>query len=93
MLQSVQKVTDAGITSLLETSRKGLTNRWLNPVGFVVFDGDGKLEVAHTPTPRMSGNLILSRSRGSVVEAIAVSRGLQLCVRRHRTSYGSFYGD
>jgi hypothetical protein len=44
---SVFKVTDAGITSWLENPRTGLTNWWLNPVGFRVFDAAGKLEVAY----------------------------------------------
>lgn len=37
----------------------GSTFRWLNPVGFADFDGDGRLDVASVTTPHIGGVLTL----------------------------------
>ena len=37
----------------------GLPFRWLNPVGFADFDGDGKLDIASITTPHIGGVLTL----------------------------------
>jgi hypothetical protein len=39
----------------------GLPFRWLNPVGFADFDGDGKLDIASITTPHIGGVLTLYR--------------------------------
>jgi hypothetical protein len=51
-----------GHASLVERARgpfTGSTFRWLNPVGFADFDGDGKLDVASVTTPHIGGVLTL----------------------------------
>jgi len=73
---SVFKVSAAGIKPWLEYPRIGLANRWLNPVGFGDFDGDGALEVAHIQTPHIGGILILSRPNGDKLDAFASRPGV-----------------
>lgn len=51
-----------GQTTLVERARgphAGSTFRWLNPVGFADFDGDGQLDVASVTTPHIGGVLTL----------------------------------
>ncbi len=51
-----------GQPSLVERARgphAGSTFRWLNPVGFADFDGDGRLDVASVTTPHVGGVLTL----------------------------------
>lgn len=51
-----------GEPSLVERARgphAGSTFRWLNPVGFADFDGDGRLDVASVTTPHIGGVLTL----------------------------------
>lgn len=51
-----------GQTRLVERARgphAGSTFRWLNPVGFADFDGDGRLDVASVTTPHIGGVLTL----------------------------------
>ena len=51
-----------GQPSLVERARgphAGSTFRWLNPVGFADFDGDGRLDVASVTTPHIGGVLTL----------------------------------
>jgi hypothetical protein len=51
-----------GRPTLVERARgphAGSTFRWLNPVGFADFDGDGQLDVASVTTPHIGGVLTL----------------------------------
>lgn len=73
---SVFKVSQSGIEPWVEYPRIGLANRWLNPVGFGDFDGDGSLEVAHIQTPHIGGILILSRVHGNELKPFASRPGV-----------------
>ena len=57
--------TSAGL-SLVELARSpsiGTAFRWLNPVGFADFDGDGRLDIASVTTPHIGGVLTLYHFR------------------------------
>lgn len=73
---SVFKVSQSTIEPWVEYPRIGLANRWLNPVGFGDFDGDGQLEVAHIQTPHIGGILILSRVHGNELKPFASRPGV-----------------
>jgi FG-GAP-like repeat len=49
----------------------GLPFRWLNPVGFADFDGDGKLDIASITTPHIGGTLTLYRYAPPRIEPFA----------------------
>ncbi len=49
----------------------GLPFRWLNPVGFADFDGDGKMDIASVTTPHIGGVLTLYRYAPPLIEAFA----------------------
>jgi hypothetical protein len=55
-----------GQSTIVERARgphAGSTFRWLNPVGFADFDGDGALDVASVTTPHIGGVLTLHHWR------------------------------
>lgn len=49
----------------------GLPFRWLNPVGFADFDGDGKMDIASVTTPHIGGVLTLYRYAPPLIQAFA----------------------
>ncbi len=49
----------------------GLPFRWLSPVGFADFDGDGKLDIASVTTPHIGGVLTLYRYAPPRIEPFA----------------------
>ena len=49
----------------------GLPYRWLSPVGFADFDGDGKLDIASVTTPHIGGVLTLYRYAPPRIEPFA----------------------
>ena len=51
------------LTELARSPFAGSTFRWLNPVGFADFDGDGKLDIAAVITPHIGGELTLYHYR------------------------------
>lgn len=54
---AVVKPGPGGLRIIAETRPIGIPHRWLNPVGFGDFDGDGKNEVALVKTPHIGGRL------------------------------------
>jgi hypothetical protein len=64
----------AGKLQLQEVARSnflGLPFRWLNPVGFADFDGDGKTDIASVSTPHIGGVLTLYRYAPPRIEPYA----------------------
>lgn len=51
--------TGMTLQELARSPHAGSTFRWLNPVGFADFDGDGRLDVASVTTPHIGGELVL----------------------------------
>lgn len=51
------------LRELARSPPAGSTFRWLNPVGFADFDGDGKLDIAAVVTPHIGGELTLYHYR------------------------------
>lgn len=54
------------VPALVELARGpqlGVAMRWINPVGFADFDGDGRLDVASVTTPHVGGVLTLHHFR------------------------------
>ena len=56
---------------LAETPAIGVPFRWLNPVGFADFDGDGKIDIALVVTPHAMGELQIWSKDGRTLELIA----------------------
>jgi hypothetical protein len=59
------------LQELARSSFLGLPFRWLNPVGFADFDGDGKIDIASVTTPHIGGVLTLYRYAPPRIEPFA----------------------
>jgi hypothetical protein len=59
------------LQELARSSFLGLPFRWLNPVGFADFDGDGKLDIASVTTPHIGGVLTLYHYAAPRIEPFA----------------------
>jgi FG-GAP-like repeat len=59
------------LQELARSSFLGFAFRWLNPVGFADFDGDGKLDIASVTTPHIGGVLTLYRYAPPRIEPFA----------------------
>lgn len=57
-------VRDGQLTLRAVGPEIGRAHRWLNPVGFADFDGDGRMEAAAVLTPHIGGRLVLYERRG-----------------------------
>ncbi|MDA0224906.1 MAG: hypothetical protein O2975_02210 [Proteobacteria bacterium] len=53
----------------------GISMRWLNPVGVVDLDGDGRAEIAAVITPHIGGTLKVYRKQGKMLEEVSSLRG------------------
>jgi len=49
----------------------GMANRWLNPIGFGDFNGDGRLEIAVVQTPHIGGVVKIYRLNGAKLALVA----------------------
>lgn len=49
----------------------GMPHRWLNPIGFGDFDGDGRLEIAVVETPHIGGIVKIYRLAGTTLVLVA----------------------
>lgn len=49
----------------------GTAHRWLNPIGFGDFDGDGRLEIAIVQTPHIGGIVKIFRLDGAALALVA----------------------
>ena len=58
-----------------ESPAVGTPKRWLNPVGVVDLDGDGKSEVAAVTTPHIGGTLRVYQRRGKQLVEVAALAG------------------
>lgn len=56
---------------LAETPPIGIPHRWLNPIGFGDFDGDGHVDIAIVQTPHLSGELQIWSYKHGKLEQIA----------------------
>ncbi len=68
------RATASGKVQLQELARSSFLGhpfRWLNPIGFADFDGDGKLDIASVTTPHIGGVLTLYRYAPPRIEAFA----------------------
>lgn len=60
----------------------GTPMRWLNPVGVVDLDGDGRAEIAAVITPHIGGTLKVYRKQSGVLEEVSSLRGFSNHVYR-----------
>ncbi len=80
VLGLVQRNGRATLEERARGPHAGSTFRWLNPVGFADFDGDGQLDVASVTTPHIGGVLTLHHVRPP--ELVPFARALD--VSNHR---------
>lgn len=69
------RLKDGRLELSAESPAIGTPNRWLNPVGVVDLDGDGRAEVAAVTTPHIGGSLRIYRRNGSQLIEIAALGG------------------
>jgi hypothetical protein len=69
------KLKDGRLEVSAESSSVGTPNRWLNPVGVVDLDGDGRAEIAAVTTPHIGGSLRIYRRIGNKLVEIAALAG------------------
>jgi hypothetical protein len=67
----VYGLRNGAIAELARGPHAGSSFRWLNPVGFADFDGDGQLDVASVTTPHIGGVLTLHHYRPPRLEPFA----------------------
>jgi hypothetical protein len=62
---AVYNIGDEEISLKAESPNIGMTNRWLNIVGFGDFTGRGKVEIAVVVTPHLAGSLRVYEMKGT----------------------------
>jgi len=71
---SVWGTANGGLVRKAVGGAIGTAHRWLNPIGFGDFDGDGRVEIAVVQTPHIGGIVKIYRLDG-VALALVASRG------------------
>jgi hypothetical protein len=69
------RLKDGRLEVSAESPAIGTPNRWLNPVGVVDLDGDGRAEIAAVTTPHIGGSLRIYRRNGNQLVEIAALAG------------------
>ncbi len=69
------RLSDDGLAISAQSAAIGTPMRWLNPVGVVDLDGDGRAEIAAVITPHLGGPLKVYRRRGRELVEIAALAG------------------
>ena len=68
------RLNAAGLTISAQSPAIGTPQRWLNPVGVLDLDGDGRAEIVAVITPHIGGTLKVYQRRGSeLVETAALA--------------------
>ena len=65
------RVGPDGLVISAESPAVGTPNRWLNPVGVVDLDGDGRSEITAVTTPHIGGTLRVYQRRGQQLVEVA----------------------
>jgi hypothetical protein len=69
------RLKDGRLEVSAESPAIGTPNRWLNPVGVVDLDGDGRAEIAAVTTPHIGGSLRIYQRNGNKLIEIAALGG------------------
>lgn len=69
------RLQDGRLERSAESPPIGTPNRWLNPIGVVDVDGDGRSEIAAVTTPHIGGTLKIYRRQGNQLIEIAALAG------------------
>jgi len=69
------RLRDGRLEVSAESLAIGTPNRWLNPVGVVDLDGDGRAEIAAVTTPHIGGSLSIYRRNSNKLIEIASLAG------------------
>lgn len=69
------RLNDGRLEVSAESPAIGVPMRWLNPIGVVDLDGDGRAEIAIVTTPHIGGTLRVYRKSGKQLVEIAALAG------------------
>ncbi len=69
------RLKDGRLELSAESPSIGTPNRWMNPIGVVDLDGDGRGEIAAVTTPHIGGSLRIYRRNGKKLIEVATLAG------------------
>ena len=73
---AVYAIEKGNLVKITSTNFLGSPNRWLNPLGFGDFDGDGKMDIALVATPHIGGILRFYRFNKGILIPFAEYFGI-----------------